>query len=145
MAHDSLDQSPPSAPVKSTGRIVSRHFQLCGWKTRIVTRADAAAFARRRNAGFAIIYCGWPGPRWLTNAYRAAFDRQKGWAAEHHVHLIDTSPYLAARPVSEVFQDGMHLRAAGNALMAHAIENHPRQLGPGAALLLASSRVEMRP
>jgi hypothetical protein len=135
-----------SAPVDA-GAAAAAEFDANAANHVLDSLAAAAAFARHRNAGFAIIYCGWPGPQWSTDAYRAAFDRLKGWAAEHRVPVIDTSPYLAARPASEVFQDGMHLRALGNELMTHAIEDHFRELSPGAARapLPASSPSEMRP
>lgn len=132
------------APPVDAGASVENTFDETAARGVLKNLTDAAAFAHLHHAGFAIIYCGWPGPQWSTPAYRAAFERLKTWAAEYGVPVIDTTLYLDAKPVGEVFQDGMHLRVAGNEIMAHAIEDNWRELLTGAQAKVDSGEPRRR-
>ena len=85
---------------------------------------EARQFARDHGAEFRLVYTPARGGEWESVQYARAFEMLREWAARSDVPLLDLSADLSSRPLTEVYQDSIHLRPLGNAIVAHAIESN---------------------
>jgi hypothetical protein len=88
----------------------------------LATLDRACRFARDHGAEFRIVYSPARGADWELPDHSRAFEMLRSWAARNNVPLLDLSVDLTARPLKEVYQDGIHLRPEGDEIVAHAIE-----------------------
>ena len=83
---------------------------------------EACRFAREHRAEFRILYIPARGEQWENLQYARGFEMLRSWAGRNQVPLLDLSSDLTSRPKLEVYQDSIHLRPAGNQIVAHAVE-----------------------
>lgn len=69
-------------------------------------------------AKFVVVFIPAVAPDWQQLGYAAAFDKLKQWTADHSVTLWDLTPDMTARPINELYQDGIHPNATGHAIIA---------------------------
>jgi len=91
----------------------------------LATLEEACRFSRDHGAEFRIVYSPARGGGWESPEFARGFEMLRSWAARNNVPLLDLSADLSSRPEKEVYQDGIHLRPAGDEIVAHAIEKWP--------------------
>ena len=84
---------------------------------------QARRFARERGAEFRIVYTPAHGGEWESPQNARGFEMLRDWAARERVPLLDLSADLASRPMADVYQDSIHLKPAGNQIVADSVEH----------------------
>jgi hypothetical protein len=84
---------------------------------------EARRFAREHRAELRIVYTPAHGGEWESLQYARGFEMLRSWASRNQVPLLDLSSDLASRPMSEIYQDSIHLKPAGNQIVADSVEH----------------------
>ena len=83
--------------------------------------SDARSFTAAHGAQFAIVYSPAHGSQWTTTPYLQGFKMLEVWVEQNNVPFLDLTPYYAAHPDPEIYQDGIHLNESGNRIVKDAL------------------------